>query len=343
MSVVESPAISFLQVLLTKAVALGCSDVHLFTVGGKLQSQGRLGNSIVPLDVPLEVPDGQSVLRRIKVLAGLDVAESRLPQDGAFHWHAASFLCDVRVATLPTVQGETAVLRLLPIQTQEENSLQSLGMSPDQIVGVRTLLERSTGLVAVAGSTGSGKTTTLYALMLELVRQGKRVVSIEDPVEQVLSGCHQVQVREKVGISFESGLRACLRHDPDVIMVGEVRDGKTAQVAVRAALTGHLVLTTTHANDFIGTAIRLADLGIPRNTIGEVLKAVVMQKLYTSRTFRDSPPLDGMAIVKRTGVFSLNTVTPEQAEWISSDLNWVSVRTAVLAAGEPARLSLKAQ
>ncbi len=339
----ESPAISFFQALLTKAVTLGCSDVHLFSEQGKLQTRGRLGSSIVSLNVSQEIPEAQSVLRRIKVLAGLDVAESRLPQDGAFHWHAANFLCDVRVATLPTVQGETAVLRLLPVQAQEGNSLQNLGMSPKQVQQVRALLDTPSGLITVTGSTGSGKTTTLYALMSELAIQGKRVVSIEDPVEQTLPGCHQVQVREKVGIGFESGLRACLRHDPDVIMVGEIRDGQTAQVAVRAALTGHLVLTTTHAHDFIGTAVRLADLGIPRNTIGEVLQAVIVQKLHTSRTLRDSPPLDGMAIVERTGVFSIFMVTPELAEWISSDLNWTAMRTAVLAVDGSERLGLMAQ
>ncbi|MCL6445363.1 MAG: GspE/PulE family protein [Alicyclobacillus sp.] len=272
----ELSAAVLLQRILDDALMRRSTDVHLhagqdelivqFRVGGQLQPYLRLGQQ------------AGVVVRRVKALAKMDVAESRVPQDGAFTWESEFAKCDVRVAAIPTRGGEALVLRLLP-QTQSSVSFEMLGMTSDQAAQVRKLLTQPSGMVLVAGATGSGKTTTLYAMMLQLARSGRHVVSIEDPVERPLAGCQQIEVRERFGITFDAGLRALLRHDPDVIMVGEIRDRETADIAIRAALTGHFVYSTLHTNDAPSAITRLTDMGVENYLISSSLVAVLAQRL----------------------------------------------------------------
>ena len=318
-----------LQQVLNEALDKECSDVHIFTVGEVLVVQFRVGSGLVQV---LRLPSqGPSVLRRIKALAKMDVAETRIPQDGAFHWESESHESAVRVASLPTVDGEAMVLRLLP-KRRRQLDLSALGLTQNQAQTVGHLLGSEAGLLLVAGPTSSGKTTTLYAMMEQLVRLGRRVISIEDPVERVLEDCHQLQVRERIGVTFDVGLRAALRQDPDVIMVGEIRDDVTARTALRAALTGHLVLSTTHARDLVGAVARLVDLGLDRALVSEALTAVIVQNLeLRSRSF-DQPATQTAAMsssdipVEKVGVFSIHSMTQELSMLLASDLSWPLVR-----------------
>jgi general secretion pathway protein E len=314
-----------LQRVLNDALDQECSDVHIFTVEDELVVQFRVGGSLAEV---LRLPEvGRTVLRRIKALAKMDVAESRIPQDGSFFWLSETHESAVRVASLPTVSGEAMVLRLLP-KKRTELDLCTLGLTPPQARQLTNLLQSRSGLLLVAGPTSSGKTTTLYAMMEQLVRLGRRVISIEDPVEQVLADCHQMQVRERMGITFDVGLRAALRQDPDVIMVGEIRDESTAKAALRASLTGHLVLSTTHARDLVGAAMRLVDLGLERHLLGEILTGVVIQTLQVTPVERMLPAenVTPAAVMDKIGVFNLYVMTPEVALLLASDLSWPAVR-----------------
>lgn len=266
-----------LEQILNLALSVHASDIHLHLDREGLDIIFRAGGELVPYGRFHD--DGPSLVRRAKALAKMDVTDLRVPQDGSFFCMTELGPCDVRVAAIPTIQGESLVLRLLP---RSDNFLEftDLGMTPEQAEEMDELLEASSGLILVAGATGTGKTTTLYAMMHRLSTRGRNVVSIEDPVEAQLACCRQMEVRERVGITFDVGLRAILRQDPDVIMIGEVRDEETARVAVRAALTGHLVLTTTHAKGLLGAASRLVDFGISRMVLSDVLLAVVIQELH---------------------------------------------------------------
>ncbi|MBX5437607.1 MAG: Flp pilus assembly complex ATPase component TadA [Alicyclobacillaceae bacterium] len=272
----ELSAVVLLGRILDDALARGSSDVHLHAGLGDLTVHLRTAGHIEPY---LHVKDlGASVIRRVKALAKMDVAESRVPQDGSFRWHTDAAECDVRAAVIPTVAGETAVLRLLS-RRKEAISFTSLGMTEQQSAQLNRILQTGSGLVLAAGPTSSGKTTTLYAMMVQLARWGRHVVSIEDPVEMPLPDCQQVEVRERIGVTFDAGLRALLRHDPDVIMIGEIRDDQTARTALRASVTGHLVLSTTHAKDVAGAVQRLVGFGLPKSVVTDVLRAVVVQEL----------------------------------------------------------------
>ncbi|MCL6453171.1 MAG: Flp pilus assembly complex ATPase component TadA [Alicyclobacillus sp.] len=325
-----------LQQVLDEALRRGASDVHLFTVQDRLVVQFRVGTTLEPY---LQADDaGSSVIRRVKALAKMDVAETRLPQDGAFRWVTESLDAWVRAATLPTVHGEAMALRLLPSR-REPLDFRLLGMTREQADTVNGLLTSRTGLVLVAGPTSSGKTTTLYAMMTQVARAGRRVISVEDPVEQVLDNCHQLEVRERIGITFDSGIKALLRHDPDVIMVGEIRDEPTAAAALRAAVTGHLVLSTTHAEDVIGAAARLADLGADRGLLAEVLQAVIVQSLHRVPS-TDNVSCDGTG-AHRAAQFDICLMTPEIRDWIGAGVPWSTIRHRLYA--QPARAVRRAQ
>jgi type II secretory ATPase GspE/PulE/Tfp pilus assembly ATPase PilB-like protein len=222
------------------------------------------------------------------------------------------------------------VLRLLP-SANDMLAFPALGMSQEQTEQMRLILQNPSGLILVAGATGAGKTTTLYAMMLQLSRWRRRVVSIEDPVEMALPDCHQVQVRERIGVTFEAGLKALLRQDPDVIMVGEIRDDATARVALRAAMSGHLVLSTTHAQDLVGAVARLVEFGLSRALVCDLLRAVIVQELYPQ------PCQDcngaGCRLCEGTGWdkerrarFDIHPMSISMTQLLASDRSWVDIR-----------------
>ncbi|MBX6352900.1 MAG: Flp pilus assembly complex ATPase component TadA [Thermoflavifilum sp.] len=273
----EQSAVSLLSDLLRQALQQRATDVHLRIGASDWSADFRVGGDL--RQVTSGSTAGPALARRVKALARMDVADSRQPQDGGFHWEDGDHCCDVRVAALPTVYGEAVVLRLLP-KLSGAVDFTELGMTVEQARDIRQLLSLPSGLVLVAGPTGAGKTTTLYTMMRQLAAWRRRVVSIEDPVEMILPDCHQVQVRERTGLTFDAGLRALLRQDPDVIMVSEIRDEVTARTVLRAALSGHLVLSTTHARDASGAVLRLEDFGLSRFVVRDVLRAVVVQVLH---------------------------------------------------------------
>jgi general secretion pathway protein E len=321
MEMEELSAVLLLHKVLDEALEQRCSDVHIYTAKDQLivkfRKHGRLETFLRTEQI------GADVVRRVKALARMDVAEARLPQDGAFRWESETMQCDVRASTLPTIHGEAVVLRLFPEQ-KGPIDFSSLGMNDVQCRFVVDVLSNDAGMVMVTGPTNSGKTTTLYAMMLHLARAGRKVVSIEDPVERPLEDCQQVQVRETIGITFDVGLRAVLRHDPDVIMIGEIRDDKTARAAVRAALTGHLVLTTTHSNDAVGALIRLVEFGISRSLVADVVRGIVVQAFVHTEASRDNP-----VVRERAPEFEVVRITPAVAQLLGSDTPWWSVRKAL--------------
>ncbi|MES2523253.1 MAG: GspE/PulE family protein [Gemmatimonadota bacterium] len=279
----REPVVQVVNAILAEAVRAGASDVHVESTAGGLRVRMRLDG--VLHDAQQLGPGFQAaVLSRIKVLAGLDIAERRLPQDGRARVRAGERDVDVRVSTLPALHGESIVLRLLDGGAAQDGSggtrrLAELGMSAAMCDRLTRMLARSSGLVLVTGPTGSGKTTTLYAALAERSTPGVKVVTVEDPVEYRLDGVVQLPVNPKAGFGFPTALRAILRHDPDVILVGEMRDADTAEIAVQAALTGHLVLSTLHTTDATGALARLVEMGVPRYLVAATLHGVLAQRL----------------------------------------------------------------
>ncbi len=221
---------------------------------------------------------GAALAQRIKLMAGLDISEKRLPQDGRFSVRLKDQTIDVRLSTMPSTYGESVVMRLLSLEGGVRR-LDTVGMPPEMLKRYRHLLGRTSGLILVTGPTGSGKSTTLYASLAELNSSELKIITVEDPVEYRLPGITQVQVNDKIELSFSKVLRATLRQDPDVILVGEMRDAETAEIGLRAAITGHLVLSTLHTRDAASTPFRLLDMGVPPFMVATSLQAVVAQRL----------------------------------------------------------------
>lgn len=273
----DAPIVRLVQVLLAEAVKQKASDVHIepdtdvlrvrFRVDGVLREEARPPLRLHP-----------AIVARIKVMASMDVSEKRLPQDGRFAMNTAGRSVDLRVSTLPTVHGEKVVIRILD-QHGWDMSLENIGMSPSQQKLLQTQLHATEGMILISGPTGSGKTSTLYAALKSIVTPEKNIVTVEDPVEYALPMINQVQVNEKAGLTFPICLRALMRQNPDIIMVGEVRDSATAQIAVRAAMTGHLVLSTIHTIDSAAAAHRLVDMGTEASLVATALRAIVAQRL----------------------------------------------------------------
>jgi type II secretion system protein E (GspE) len=256
----KSPAVSFVNSMLIKATTLSASDIHIEPYQDASYVRFRLDGILHDyMSIPLSLHE--SVVSRIKILANMNVAEKRVPQDGKIRVKVGGREMDIRVSSVPTVFGERVVLRLLD-RSNQMLTLEDLGLSPEDLQKVRGLAKKPYGIVLATGPTGSGKSTTLYAMILQIKSPEKNIITIEDPPEYQVKGVSQIQVNPKVGLTFASGLRAILRQDPDVIMVGEIRDAETAEIAVHAALTGHLVLSTLHTNDAVSAVARLADLGI---------------------------------------------------------------------------------
>jgi len=277
----REPVVQVVNAMLAEAVRAGASDIHVESVESGLRIRLRL-DGVLHDAQQLGRGFQAAVISRLKVLAGLDIAERRLPQDGRTRVRVGARELDIRVSTLPALHGESLVLRLLDgggSSGAETRSLSALGMAPAVLEQLTRMLARSSGLVLVTGPTGSGKTTTLYAALAERSTPGVKVVTVEDPVEYRLDGVVQLPVNVKAGFGFANALRAILRHDPDVILVGEMRDAETAEIAVQAALTGHLVLSTLHTTDATGALPRLVEMGVAPYLLAATLHGVLAQRL----------------------------------------------------------------
>lgn len=276
----EAPVIRLVQRLLANAVDRRASDVHIEPMARSLRVRYRIDGRLIDVETLDEALAGP-VATRVKVMAELDIAESRLPQDGRLRLAVRGREVDVRVATSPIAHGESIVLRLLG-QQSVPLAINKLGLPEPMLSDFRGALARPHGIILVTGPTGSGKTTTLYAALQHLKRPDVKILSVEDPVEILIEGVNQVQVRPDIDLSFAAALRAFLRQDPDILMVGEIRDGETAEIAMRAAMTGHLVLSTLHTNSAAGAFARLRDLGGEPYLIAETLIVAVAQRLVRS-------------------------------------------------------------
>ncbi len=307
----DAPIIRAVNAMIGEAIARGASDIHFEpyekTTVVRLRIDGVLSDLVSP---PREVYS--ALISRVKVMAQLDIAEKRLPQDGRISAALGSQTVDLRVATLPTSHGERVVLRLLRKST-EPIGLRELGMSEKALVEFNEILAKPNGIVLVTGPTGSGKTTTLYAAIHLLKTSHENIMTVEDPVEYEIAGVSQTAVQPKIGLTFASTLRAILRQDPDILMVGEIRDFETAQIAVQAALTGHLVLATMHTNDAPSAITRLVDMGIEPFLLSSALRAVLAQRLIRKlctrcredRVQTSCPSCGGNGYSGRTGIFEL--------------------------------------
>lgn len=273
----EAPVVKLLQSVFDDATQVRASDIHIEPQEGRLQIRFRI-DGMLHLQTEADIKIAQALALRLKLMSGLDISEKRLPQDGRFAIKVKQQQVDVRISTMPTQYGESVVMRLLN-QSGGTLRLDSIGMPADILKKFRAILQRPNGLVLVTGPTGSGKTTTLYGALAELNSVERKLITVEDPVEYRLPGINQVQVNEKIELTFARVLRSALRQDPDVVLVGEMRDHETAQIGMRAALTGHLVLSTLHTNDAVSTPVRLLDMGIPRYMVATSLQAVLAQRL----------------------------------------------------------------
>jgi general secretion pathway protein E len=273
----DAPIIRLINALLTEAVKEGASDIHIEPFENRLVVRFRIDGVLREVLAPQKAI-ANAVVSRIKVMARLDIAEKRLPQDGRIGLRIAGRAVDVRVSTIPAGHGERVVLRLLDKQAGKLD-LKQLGMAPDTLRRLSEIIERPHGILLVTGPTGSGKTTTLYGSLLKLNDSSRNIMTVEDPIEYYIDGVGQTQVNTKVEMTFARGLRAILRQDPDVVMIGEIRDLETAQIAVQASLTGHLVLSTLHTNSAVGAVTRLRDMGVEPFLLSSSLIGVLAQRL----------------------------------------------------------------
>jgi type IV pilus assembly protein PilB len=358
----QAPTVKLVNQILADAVRLGASDIHVEQQHDGIWVRNRIDG--VLRDVT-RVPKGAApaLVSRLKIVSGMDIAQRRLPQDGRMKIAANGVAIDARVSTLPSVHGEKVVIRLLP-DAERITSLHALGMTPDQL---GTLLEATTGsqgLVLITGPTGSGKTNTLYSVLAQVATRDKNVVTLEDPVEIQLPGITQVQIHERAGLTFARGLRSVLRQDPDVILVGEVRDGETAGLALEASLTGHLVLSTLHTNSAAAAVTRLVDMGVEPFLVASSLALVVAQRLVrrpcpscatpyeptaevldrlrvTSDILEGARPIRGAGCMEctdtgyrgRLGIFEVLPVDPAVREVLLKTPTEGAVRAAALAGG----------
>jgi len=337
----HSTAVTAVDHMLQLALRLGASDVHCepgpeglrvrFRIDGRLTAVGTL---------PPTLRDG--VITRLKVLARLDVAERRLPQDGRFTVRpdgSGDAACDVRASTLPTLLGEKAVLRVVA-RTSLVPDFEALGFDAVSASAFRQHLQRPWGLVLVTGPTGSGKTSTLYAALHLLATPDRHIITVEDPVERSLAGVTQVAVRDSIGLGFASVLRASLRQDPDIMLVGEIRDAETAAVAMQAALTGHLVLATLHTTDAPGAPARLLDMGVPPFLVAGSLSVVCAQRLVRRRCLQCPPGRDvrcgacrSTGYRGRTGLFEVMTMSDALRALVMQRASAQELRSQALAEG----------
>ena len=273
----EAPIIRVVNLIIAEALEARASDIHLEPFESQLHVRYRIDGMLKPVAAP-PAHSGAAVVSRIKVMANLNIAERRLPQDGRIKLRIEGREIDMRVSTVPTMHGESVVMRILD-KSRLPLDFPSLGFTPEMLPAFETLLKRPHGIVLVTGPTGSGKTTTLYAALSQQNTPEKKVLTVEDPVEYQLEGVNQIQVKPQIGLGFANALRSILRQDPDVIMVGEMRDLETAKIAVQAALTGHQVFSTLHTNDSVSSVTRLLDMGMEDFLLTSTVSGVLAQRL----------------------------------------------------------------
>lgn len=273
----QTPVVKLLNSLLLRGYKANASDIHVEPQEEKLQVRMRIDGQLVEYAV-LEKKLHQPMIARAKIMAGMDIAEKRLPQDGHFKTTINGLEMNIRANTIPTIYGEKIVLRFLNTSATIEKA-ETFGMNEENYAKVQEILRHPHGIMYITGPTGSGKTTTLYMILEQLLQKPINIVTIEDPVEKNIAGINQMQVNQQAGLTFETGLRAILRQDPDVIMVGETRDNQTAQISVRAAITGHFVLSTLHTNDAVSAIVRMIDMGVEPFMVANSLSGVLAQRL----------------------------------------------------------------
>jgi len=300
----DASIVRFVNQLLTEAIGRRATDVHVEPFENELRVRYRVDGVLQDAAVPAEIRQFHAaIVSRIKILSSLDIAEKRLPQDGRIKLLVAGREMDVRVSVIPMLHGEAVVLRLLD-RSAALLGLAQLGMSVRDRESFESMLELPHGIILVTGPTGSGKTTTLYAGLSEINDVARKIVTIEDPIEYHLRGINQIQVSTKAGLTFALGLRAILRHDPDIVLIGEVRDFETAEIAVQASLTGHLVFSTLHTNDAPGAPTRLVDMGVEPYLVASSLEAVLAQRLVRlvcRRCVEEIPASDAAMLRSRYG------------------------------------------
>ena len=275
----DASIIRFVNQVLRDAIDLRASDIHLEPFEDELRIRYRVDGVLQEVPVPAQIKRFQpAIVSRVKILSHLNIAEKRLPQDGRIKIRSASIEVDIRVSIIPMLHGEAVVLRLLR-QDSSLFGMNDLGMDDREYQLFQSILQLPHGIVLVTGPTGSGKTSTLYTALNQINDAIRKIITIEDPIEYQMRGVNQIQVSEKAGLTFARGLRAILRHDPDVVLIGEIRDAETAQIAVQASLTGHLVFSTLHTNDAPGALTRLVDMGVEPYLVASSLEAVLAQRL----------------------------------------------------------------
>ena len=286
----DTPVTRLLQSILEDAVQIRASDVHIEPDESVLRLRVRV-DGVLQEQILNERRIAAALVSRLKLMASLDISEKRLPQDGRFEIKLKNKSVDIRLSTLPTTHGESVVMRLAD-HSSEQTQLKNVGMPEKMLERFARLIRRPNGLILVTGPTGSGKTTTLYGALNELNSSEKKIITVEDPVEYQLERINQVQVLPKIGLDFAKVLRSTLRQDPDILLVGEVRDSETAEIALRAAMTGHLVLSTLHTNDAISSALRLLDIGVEGYMVAASVRAIVAQRLVRKLCDRCTVPYE---------------------------------------------------
>jgi len=331
----DAPIIRMLNALLTQAARDGASDIHIEPYERHSTVRFRVDGTLRDVVQPNRALHA-ALISRLKIMAELDIAEKRLPQDGRISLRIGTRAVDVRVSTLPSAHGERAVLRLLD-KSGAKLSLESVGMQGDVLKRFEHLVAQPHGIILVTGPTGSGKTTTLYAAMERLDTRGQNIMTVEDPIEYELPGVGQTQVNAKIDLTFAKALRAILRQDPDIIMIGEIRDFETAQIAIQASLTGHLVLATLHTNDAASAVTRLADMGIEPFLLSSSLLGVLAQRLVrkvcTACHGAGCTACGSTGYHGRTGVFELLVTDDAIRAQIHSSAAEADIRAAALAGG----------
>lgn len=276
----DAPIIKLVNMIIAEAVKMRSSDIHIEPLENKFRIRYRMDGVLHEIPGPPKRLQG-SIISRLKIMAGMDIAEKRLPQDGRIKMNIEDKELDLRVSSLPGIHGESIVMRILD-KSSFLVGLEDLGFLPDQRKALERVINLPNGMLLVTGPTGSGKTTTLYAILSHINQKERKVITIEDPVEYQLDGINQVQVKPQIGLTFAGGLRSMLRQAPDIIMVGEIRDMETAQIAVQSALTGHLIFSTLHTNDAASAVTRLVDMGIKSYLVASTVQGVLAQRLVRS-------------------------------------------------------------